>query len=97
MKLMITDIAEFELKEAIAYYNNECPGLGYEFAYEIQKVFERIAENPEAWTPLSPRSRRCMARHFPYAVVYQLRKDEILIVAIMHMHRNPKILKDRLY
>ena len=92
MILNITELAEIEFKEAVAYYNNECPGLGYEFANEIQKVFDRIVQNPEAWTSLSKRTRRCLVSRFPYGFVYQLRQDEILIIAIMHLHRDPKIL-----
>ena len=83
-------------KEAVAYYNNESPGLGYEFAYEVQQVFERIKANPEAWTSLSSRSGRCITRRFPYAIVYQIRKDEILIMAVMHMNRDPNMLEGRL-
>jgi len=96
MKFNITEVAELELKEVVSYYNNECPGLGYEFDNEVQNAFGRILRNPEAWTSLSSRTRRSITRRFPYAIIYQIRPDEILIVAIMHMHRDPKLWEDRL-
>ena len=34
MKTIILAVAEQELSEAIAYYNSECPGLGYELALD---------------------------------------------------------------
>jgi len=36
-------------------------------------------------------SRRCLVYKFPYGVIYQYQEDknEILIVAIAHLHRKP--------
>src|ERR1035437_5149876 len=79
-----------ELKEAIAYYSTESEGLGFEFAAEVKRTLERIAQHPEAWHPLSQRTRRCRTSRFPYGVVYQVRDDVILIVAIMDLHRRPR-------
>ncbi|WP_407944430.1 hypothetical protein [Maridesulfovibrio sp.] len=33
---------------------------------------------------------------FPYAVIYQVRQDCLLVVAIMHMSRNPMHWKNRI-
>jgi plasmid stabilization system protein ParE len=96
MTFEITAAAEHELRTAIEYYNHECPGLGFEFAAEVQCVFDRIANNPRAWVSLSPRSRRCTTRRFPYGILYQIREPGILIVAVMHMHRHPQNWQARL-
>ena len=63
--------AETELRDAVDYYNEQCAGLGFEFAAEIRKTITRILRFPSAWTKLSPRTRRCLANRFPYAVVFQ--------------------------
>ena len=88
--------AEAELIEAIAYDNGESEGLGYEFAAEINRTIARIVAYPNAWTPLSKRTRRCRTNRFPYGVLYQLRGDMILIVAVMHLHRHPVSWRERL-
>jgi hypothetical protein len=88
--------AETEFFEAIGYYNGESEGLGYEFAAEVKRTIGRILEYPNAWTQLSKRTRRCRTNRFPYGVIYQVRDDMILIVAIMHLHRDPQSWKDRL-
>ena len=95
MNFLINAVAETEFKEAVSYYNRELPGLGFEFALEISNTIERIRKNPEAWTKLSKRSRRCMANRFPYGIIYQIRKDHILIISIMHLHRHPDSWKQR--
>ncbi len=82
--------AQAELVEAVDYYNSQSEGLGYEFAAEVRQTLQRIVEHPQAWHPLSPSTRRCRTRRFPYGVVYQVRDEEILVVAVMHLRREPE-------
>jgi hypothetical protein len=81
--------AEKELRDAIEYYNDQCAGLGFEFAAEIRRTIGRILYIPSAWTKLSSRTHRCLANRFPYAVIYQYNDSQIFIVAIMHLKRKP--------
>ncbi|MBF8275660.1 MAG: hypothetical protein HW390_733 [Candidatus Brocadiaceae bacterium] len=96
MKLDFLAPAEAEFTDIIAYYNEQCEGLGFEFASEVKKTLERIVQFPEAWHNLSKRTRRCRTNRFPYGVIYQVRAETILIVAIMHISRDPKAWKSRL-
>lgn len=89
MKIKLLAVAEQELIEAVDYYNDQCPGLGYEFAAEINTTMVRIVRFPQAWSKISPRVRRCLTNKFPYGVLYQIRDNTILVVAVMHMKRGP--------
>lgn len=95
MKVEFLDVAEAEFAEAIAYYNQQSEGLGYEFAAEVKRTISRIVQYPEAWAPLSKRTRRCRTNRFPYGIIYQVRSGITLIVAIMHLRRAPQTWKDR--
>ena len=90
------DIAKIELREAIAYDESESAELGREFTVEVKRTLERIIRFPEAWSMLSERTRRCRTKRFPYGIVYQVRKERILIVAIMHLRREPDGWRGRL-
>ena len=79
-----------ELIDASSYYNIQSEGLGFEFAAEVKKTIERIIQHPEAWTKLSKRTRRCRTNRFPYGVIYQIKEETILIVAVMHLSRDPQ-------
>jgi len=88
--------AEAELHEAIAYYNGQSEGLGYEFAAEVNRAIGRILQYPDAWAKLSARTRRCRTNRFPYGLVYQVRGDTVLIVAVMHLRRHPDSWRSRM-
>lgn len=96
MKVDILAAAEAELVEAVSYYNEQSEGLGYEFAAEVKQTIGRIVQFPNAWHKLSARTRRCRAKRFPYGLVYQIRGESILIVAVMHLRRHPDTWKSRL-
>jgi toxin ParE2 len=88
--------ARSELRAAIRFYESERPGLGAEFRDEVLSALERIKHLPEAWHPLSKNTRRCRTHRFPYGVIYQAKTDEILVVAIAHLHRRSDYWKGRI-
>jgi plasmid stabilization system protein ParE len=96
MKIVFLPPAKDEFLEAITYYNNQSEGLGYEFAAEVKRTLERIVQYPDAWFKLSSRTQRCRTNRFPYGVIYQVREKSLLIVAVMHLSREPKSWKLRL-
>jgi hypothetical protein len=92
----LLEVAQLELDEAISYYNGQAPGLGDAFLLEAVAAIERIQRFPRAWHPLGRKVRRCRLRRFPYGLIYAPDKDELLIVAVAHLHRQPEYWRDRL-
>ena len=90
MKAQFVSTAERELKEAMEFYEAARAGLGAEFLAEVVATTSLIEKFPLAWTSLSPRTRRCRTRRFPYGLFYQVRRDEILIVSVMDLRRDPR-------
>jgi plasmid stabilization system protein ParE len=89
------DVAQRELDEAVAYYDAERDGLGGQFLVEVLGALDRIRSHPEAWPSFGPNVRRCLARRFPYGIVYQILAAEILVVAVAHLHREPRYWRKR--
>ena len=89
MKTRILSCAELETAEAVDYYHEQRPGLGFEFAAELKRTLARIRAFPEAWPRFSGKTRRCILNRFPYGVLYQLRSDGILVLGVMHMSQDP--------
>ena len=91
-----TSAALAELREATLYYETKDLGLGVILLDEIDAAIKRILANPQAWHPLSPRTRRCRTHRFPFGLLYQVRSDEILITAVMNLRRDPTRWKELL-
>jgi hypothetical protein len=88
-------VAEIELDDAIRWYQGEAPGLGDAFLIEVITAANRIARYPEAWQSLAPDIRRCRLTRFPYGLIYAIDKDDIVVLAVAHLHRKPDYWRDR--
>ena len=96
MKIRYLEAADAEFQETIDYYNEQRSDLGFEFSDEVKSTIARIQNYPSAWTPLSKRTRRAQVHRFPYSIIYEVRADSILIVAIQHHSRKPLNWRKRL-
>jgi plasmid stabilization system protein ParE len=95
MKLRFHPEAALELEEAIFYYEHRQIGLGKQLNQEIKSTVQLIKAHPKAWSIIGNNIRRTLVRRFPYGVLYSVEKDEIHILAIMHLNREPNYWKDR--
>jgi hypothetical protein len=68
MKVTFLSIAQREYADTANYYNQDNPGLGYEFAAAVDE-----------------------------AIQHQIRTDEIIVVGILHLHRNTESWKKDYY
>jgi toxin ParE1/3/4 len=89
-------LADKEVDEIVEYYDAVEETLGDEFFSELQNAITRVLQLPDAWQKVWPSARRCLLNRFPYQLVYQERPEGILIVAVMHLHREPNYWVDRL-
>lgn len=88
-------VARQELEIAVSYYDSIDRQLGDGFLDEFERTVDRIIKFPEAWASLSKNTRRCRMNGFPYGIVYRVQKQQILILAVMHLQRKPNYWKNR--
>ena len=86
-------LAEFE--NAARYYADCQDGLELRFIARVEFALSQIRKTPDRWRILEEDVRRCLTRVFPYAVLYTVEPDYILIIAVMHCHREPGYWRDR--
>jgi len=96
MKFSFHPDAEKELEKVENYYDNISQELGNRFRAETEMAISRILEFPHAWQRLSKKNtRRRALKTFLYGIVYRVKTDEIRILAVMHLHREPDYWKHR--
>lgn len=96
MKYSFHPEAEAEFVQAIDYYEECEVGLGYDFAVEVYSAIERTKAYPKAWPIIEEDIRRSLVRRFPYGILYTEEADELFIVAVMHLHRDPDYWQHRI-
>ena len=88
--------ARLEFRESAAFYEGCRPGQGAAFTNEIEGILRRILEAPDRWPFFEDDVRRCLARRYPYGILYSVEPGYILIVAVMHCSRKPGYWRNRL-
>lgn len=63
---------------------------------KIEKAIEQICRAPRTFPQFEGEVRRCLARRFPFTVLYTIESDHILVVALMHCSRKPGYWRTRL-
>lgn len=95
MRYVFHPEARLEYLEAVVFYEERQAGLGARFTLDVEAAIQRIVEGPHRWRVLEEEVRRCLARTFPYGVLYTIEADHVLILAVMHHSREPGYWRNR--
>lgn len=82
--------ARREFLAEVAYYNGKEPGLGARFATAVEEATARAVAFPAAGSSASKNTWRVFVKDFPFALVYRLEEDGIVIFALAHHSRQPE-------
>lgn len=87
--------AELEAREAFLWYEARNPRSANRFEAQVVAALDRIAEAPEQGPEIEPGIRRMLLHRFPYALLYAIESDRILVLAVMHLRRRPGYWRGR--
>ena len=88
--------AQQDILEAVAWYEEIRKGLGSEFLIAIENEKHFIEENPYYHEDKYKGIRKAVTKHFPYILYYRIESNNyVMIYAVLHMKRNPKVWKRR--
>ena len=86
-------LAEYAV--AVRTYEDARPGLAARFIENIEAAISAVCSSPERWPVLEHDIRRRLTRVFPFAILYTVEEDHVLIVAVMHCHQKPGYWRSR--
>lgn len=97
MRVRLLPAAKAEADEAADWYATRDPDgdLDARFLAEVKRVGRLIGERPHAWAEVEPGVRRVVLRTFPFSLVFAVRPNEVLILAVAHHSRRPGYWRDR--
>jgi plasmid stabilization system protein ParE len=84
--------AEEEFEAAAEEYDAQSPGVGRRFVRAVRELKDRLIEQPRLYGAVDPPVRgrdvrEALVDPFDYRLVYEVRTDEILILAVAHNRR----------
>jgi plasmid stabilization system protein ParE len=82
VNLRLTPGAEFDVGDALAWYRERGHTLGDQFLQALDGCAESVRLNPLAYPKVHGNIRRALFRRFP--------QEDILVLACLHGHRDPK-------
>ena len=94
MNIRFLTLAQKEVDESVRWYNEQA-SLGRDFLDELDRAVRLIRSHPLAATQIEPEIRRCLLHRFPYALIYGIDQETIVVIAVAHLHRRPRYWSDR--
>ena len=96
MKVRFLKPAQSEIDDAFAWYDSQSSGLGTLFLDNIDRTIRRIAAYPLSNVEIEQDLRRCLLSRFPYGIIYGIDSETVIVVAVAHLHREPRYWIDRM-
>ena len=91
-----TSGAEEDLAAAFLWYEEQSVGLGTRLMARLDDLLARIAETPRQFPEVIPGYRRALLQRFPYGIYFSKGPGEVVVHAVLHLHRNPAHWQGRL-
>lgn len=86
--IFIEDRAKIEIADAYDWYEEQKEGLGDDFLNAFQNSLKTIQKAPNAY-PLLKFHRQSPLKTFPFVILYEIDKDNLIIDAVFHTSKDP--------
>jgi plasmid stabilization system protein ParE len=94
-RLVVRRQAKADIRKAARWYEGQRVGLGRAFVQQVDALLDRVRLNPMQYQIVHRQVRRAIPRRFPYGIFYRIDGSEILVFAVVDLHRDPSIWQDR--
>lgn len=95
LRIVFRRAAHAEFEEAATWYESQRRGLGDEFVLEVAQAIEKAAEHPKRYPIVFGDIRRTVTRRFPFAIYFRVRVKALVVLAVFHARRDPKVWRGR--
>lgn len=98
MRVLVDPDAAEELHNARRWYSEHAgPIVSARFIAEFHRLRTIIGAEPKRGPEIEPGIRRILFRdRFPYGMIYTIREQNVVVIAVMHLHREPGYWRSRI-
>ena len=96
MRVRLHPKAEEDLTKILNYYYEIDEKLETKFLKYLEFVFDKIVKFPNLYPYENEVVQKVIVEKFPYIILYEQYEEIIMVLAIFHTKREPKILIDRI-
>ena len=93
--IIVRPEAENDLKEIFSWYEDNRIGLGYDFLLQIDAGINFIKSSPKIHPIEYKETRKHLIKRFPYKIIYFVKEEKIIVLAVLHGKRRFELLKSR--
>ena len=94
-EVIFRSAAERDIREAREWYEQIGPKFADQFTSAVDQAVSLLAENPLAFQALHRSVRRVLLHRFPYALFFVIRETKVVVLAVLHQSRDPRIAQRR--
>ena len=95
MKVEVHPEAEKEFAEAKKWYGQRSRLAARAFVTEISNAIREVTTSPTRWAKIADGPRRFVLSRFPFAIIYRVESEKIIVLAIAHQRRLPGYWRER--
>jgi hypothetical protein len=89
-KVLKYDLVDLEIETVLLYYDLISNELGIRFQTEVEKALDKLESNPKFYFLLEDKKhRRIVIEGFPYAFIYCIEKDEVIVKILFPQKEDP--------
>jgi len=77
-------------KDAYNWYEEQKEGFGELFLKELNRCYVKLEKHPLIYQKIKKDYRHMVLNTFPYVLVFEIIKTEIVIFAVFHTSKSPK-------
>lgn len=86
-KVVFTEEAEQDLREAVSWYESQKKGIGKNLANEVIEKVQKLSLKPDSYSADHTGLRKTSLKSFPYIIYFLVKLPVVLILAVWHKSR----------
>ena len=88
-KVVVKEEASLDFIDAYTWHESCQVGLGTDFIEEFEQYVKILESNPQIYQIRKNNLRHCPLKRFPYIVVFELEKQEVIVYAVFNSYQHP--------